>query len=243
VGDEDKAVKAGLEVVFQPVADLIQKIAGPAAEEFELTLKDYARVVRLKRQVRLWQRAKEFLLEVGIEPKRVPFKLLGPIIESGSLEEDDSLQDKWAALLANAATKTDAVHPSSPEVLKQLSEWDVLYLDVTYEFEEERSKLDKSRSLHGAEALKRYKELDNTYFQRLSAGQETTKSASKTAREALTGLLHSDLHENVVRLGLMHVPGSDMKNKLTNFGRTFVRACRPPTAGEDQTKSSMSSSG
>src|SRR5471030_801357 len=59
VGDEDKAVKAGLEVVFQPVADLIQKIAGPAAEEFGLTLKDYARVVRLKRQVRLWHRWKK----------------------------------------------------------------------------------------------------------------------------------------------------------------------------------------
>jgi len=130
MADEDKLVKAGVEALIQPFADLIKKIAGPAAEEIGLTLKDHVRVFRVGRQVRLFERAQEMLKEANLEAHRVPLKILGPIIDNGSLEEDNLLQDKWAALLANAAADDQSVHPSFAEILKQLTPLEVLFLEA-----------------------------------------------------------------------------------------------------------------
>src|ERR1700755_3276467 len=99
--DEDKLVRAGVEAALKPFADMLEKIAGPAAEEFGLTLKDHVRVFRLKRQIRLFKRVEEMLAEAKMEPGRVPFKLLLPMIENASIEENNELQDRWAAMLAN----------------------------------------------------------------------------------------------------------------------------------------------
>jgi hypothetical protein len=59
-----------------------------------------------RQQIRLLQRAKEMIDGTGLAPKRVPLKVLLPIFENASIEDDDDLQDRWAALLAsNAAGK------------------------------------------------------------------------------------------------------------------------------------------
>src|SRR2546423_1921686 len=133
VSDSGDIAKAGFETIFKPFADLIGKLAGPAAQEIGLTLQDHVRVLRLRRQLRLFKRVKEMLDEAYLEAHRVPLKILGPIIENASVEEDDSLQDRWAALLANAAADRDRIHPSFAEILKQLNSIEVLFLDVLYE--------------------------------------------------------------------------------------------------------------
>ena len=97
--DEDSLLKSGIESVMKPISDLIDEIAGPAAEELGLTLQDSVRVYRAKRELRLFQKTKEILDHFGSLPGRVPLKALLPIIEHGSIEEDDDLQDRWAALL------------------------------------------------------------------------------------------------------------------------------------------------
>src|SRR5438270_2292499 len=98
MADEDKLVKAGVEAALKPFADLLEKLAGPAAEEIGLTLKDHVRVFRLKRRLRLLARVQEMLAGSNLEAHRVPLKILGPIIENATVEDDDDLQDKWAAL-------------------------------------------------------------------------------------------------------------------------------------------------
>lgn len=123
-------LKGGIEALMKPFSDLLDKLAGPAVEEIGLTLQDHVRMFRLKRQLRLFERVKHMLHEAGLDAGRVPLKLLQPIIENASQEEDDDLQDRWAALLANAAVSEKSVHPSFIEVLKQLSSSDVLTLDV-----------------------------------------------------------------------------------------------------------------
>lgn len=135
MGDEKAVIKPMADAVKavaelgKPLVDLLTKLAGPAAEEIGLTIGDHIHIVRFKRQIRLLQNAKKFLDEAGIEAKRVPLKLLGSILEQGSLEEDDELQDRWAALLASAASHEGVVPPSFPEILKQLTKSDGLVLD------------------------------------------------------------------------------------------------------------------
>jgi hypothetical protein len=223
VGDEDKVVKAGLEVVFQPVADLIQKIAGPAAEEFGLTLKDHVLFLRLKRQARLWQRVKEFLYEAGIDPQRVPLKLLGPIIESGSLEEDDLLQDKWAALLANAANgHEDAVHPSFVEVLKQISALEAHFLDALYSLRLHKGPRGEGKLGDDQVITAMFTDLKNE----LSTKTQRAKVADMRIKFDEAGL-----NLNLDRLGLVKAErlGAEVFwYEMTRFGTRFVAACQSP---------------
>jgi hypothetical protein len=130
--DEDSLVKSGFEAVMKPISDLIEKIAGPAAEELGLTLQDSVRVYRAKRQLRLLQKTQEMLDGFKAQPQRVPLKALLPIIQHGSNEEDDGLQDRWAALLANIAVRGLTI-PAAPDILRQLTPYDVLLLQMCYD--------------------------------------------------------------------------------------------------------------
>src|SRR5260370_28411693 len=123
--------KAGADAIMRPFSDLIDKLAGPAAEELGLALKDRIEVLRFQRQVRLWRRTQEMIKEAGFERKRVPFKSLAAVVENASMEDDNLLQDQWAALLANnaAGNYLDRVYP---EILRQLSAADAQLLRMCF---------------------------------------------------------------------------------------------------------------
>jgi len=222
LADEDKLVKAGVEAALKPFADLLQKLAGPAAEEIGLTFKDHLRVFRFKRQLRLFQRTKEMLEDAGIEPKKVPLKLLRPIMESGSLEEDDILQDKWAALLANAVTgNEERVHPSSIEVLKQISALEAQFLDCLYSKRNQDGPRGKGK-------------LGDDQIVTSMFPKVKEELSTKAQREQVSFVRHrfeaAGLHVNLDRLGLVKI--ERMKEafwyEMTPFGKMFVRACQSP---------------
>jgi hypothetical protein len=236
MADEDKLVKAGVEAALKPFADLLEKLAGPAAAEIGFTLKDHVRVFRFKRQLRLFERVKEMLAKSKMEPGRVPLKLLLPVVENASVEENNDLQDRWAAMLANAAIKRD-VHPSFPEVLKQLNERDALYLDLTYEYEEGKKVLDGQRRIVAIKRKEGYRELENIFMLKLARGIGIQSVEHQYAREKLNALLvYSGFQENVIRLGLMSSV-KDVGDRLTGFGAAFVKACRPPVAADKSDRS------
>jgi Abortive infection alpha len=60
-------------------------------------------VVRFERQVRLAERVRKFLVERGLrDPTRtIPLKVVLPLLDYATLEEDDELHDVWAMLLLN----------------------------------------------------------------------------------------------------------------------------------------------
>jgi hypothetical protein len=136
--DEAELLKAGtqgiVEGALKPFNNLIQALLGPAVTEVGLFLRDSVHDWREKRQVRLFQRTQELLAAAHINPHPVPFKILISIVENCSNEDDDSLQDRWANLLANAAdpTETCSVAPSFPEILKELTARDVQLLDALF---------------------------------------------------------------------------------------------------------------
>src|SRR5450759_499243 len=126
MSDDTELVKAAsqgiVEGAFKPFSDLIQSLFGPAASEAGLMLQDHVHHFRVRRQVRLFDGTAARLKEAGIEAKQVPLKLLAPIIDGASVEENDDLHDIWSNLLANAADpRTDTRHvlPSFPNVLRE----------------------------------------------------------------------------------------------------------------------------
>jgi hypothetical protein len=97
--DDADLVKAGaqgiVEGAMKPVSDLIQALFGPAAAEAGLMFKESVQHYRQMRRLRLLRRTYELLTSARIEPQQVSLKLLIAIIENGSNEEDDDLQDRW----------------------------------------------------------------------------------------------------------------------------------------------------
>jgi Abortive infection alpha len=84
---------------------------------------DSVRLRRSKRLVMGLAKTKKMLEEAGLEADIVPDKVLLPIFEGMSVEDDESLSDMWAALLANAASPDNAgkVRPGFTAILKQMS--------------------------------------------------------------------------------------------------------------------------
>ncbi len=234
MADEDKVVAAGVEAALKPFAELLERIAGPAAEEFGLTLKDHVRVFRFKRRLRLLEQLKKMVAGSRIEPSHVPFNVLLPIIENASIEESDQLQDKWAAMLATAAIQR-GVHPSFPEILKQLNESDVLYLDATYEYETGKKQLDTDRTSQPRQRKRHYEELDDDLVLKVAKAMGMSLADADEARKKVRfSPARAGFAENVIRLGLMR-PVKDLGDRLTGFGTRFVKACRAPVLNNDRT--------
>jgi hypothetical protein len=114
--DESELVKAGIEVAVKPFADLLDKLAGPLATEIGQTFGDAARFYRFKRALKLLQKVEKLARESGFEPRPVSPKLLLPILDHASLEDDEAIHDRWAAMLANPANPDfkGTLSPSGP---------------------------------------------------------------------------------------------------------------------------------
>lgn len=115
-----------------PLADCVYKVAGPFSEELGLLLRDKIRMYRLKNLQQILEMMRRILADAEVEASPVPPRLLLPIIESASVEDDEMMQELWAHLLASAAQEPDAVPPSFVEILKQLSPQEAQFLTQVY---------------------------------------------------------------------------------------------------------------
>jgi hypothetical protein len=242
MADEDKLVKAGVEAALKPFSELLEKLAGPAAEEIGLTLKDHVRVFRFKRQLRLFERVKEILAESRIEPGRVPLRLLLPMVENASIEEDDDLQDRWAAMLANAAAGGNGgsgVEPVFPLILKELGIQEVRFLDELYN--EAMRKHVKRRAelpafINFRSSFNIY-DLKNVYLQAASRKLPMDANQQQEFRLSFDIVMRNRLLDELYDL----VDNRDEQRqevgsiyRLSALGVRFIRACRTPKAGEPE---------
>jgi hypothetical protein len=137
----DEESKELVEVSTKALAEgttkaFLDTIFGPAVEVGEF-LRDQVRFVRGMVQIKMFKRASAYLDKQGIPPHQVSIKLLFPLLELSSLEDedDDEMIDRWAALLANAAAGPDrgaAVLPSFARMLAELSPEEAVILDTLY---------------------------------------------------------------------------------------------------------------
>lgn len=127
--------KQGIKAAAETAKNFLEKLLGPSIAELGELLADEVKFYRFKNQVRILLKAQESLRKAVVNPKKVPLKIVVPILEEGSLEEDESMSDRWASLLATAANPNSkiSVQPSFPELLKELSPKEALILDKIYD--------------------------------------------------------------------------------------------------------------
>lgn len=193
-------MKDAMETLYRPVESIVKTLAGPAAEEFGLMLRDSVRMYRFKRQIRLLKQFEKVCNNARITPQAVKFSLLFDILERASVEDDDELQDLWANLLANAAdpqTRT-IVGRAFPEILRQLSRQEALFLNAVYELVGEEH---KSMSLP------------------INNGSLPALNRIEQENLMRLGLLGRDT---------IMVNGQGGGTSLTPYAHEFVKACRAP---------------
>lgn len=123
------------------------KLLGPAITESGQLIGDQIRYRRFKNQVTIFTKAQTLLEEKGIEPKHVNLKVLSPLVEYSSLEEDEKMQTTWANVIANISTydTEQSFNLKCIEILKEITPNEVLLLDFLFDKfkEEEKTTLEK----------------------------------------------------------------------------------------------------
>lgn len=128
-------IKGGIEQGVSAAKGLLEKLCGPAFEELGSLLQDRARVYRLKNQLRMLGKVQAMLQEAGTDVHAVPLRALLPLLEGAALEDDEGLSDKWAGLLASAASsgEGESTHPSFPRILSEITPQEAIILDRLYQ--------------------------------------------------------------------------------------------------------------
>lgn len=228
---EEQAVelaKEGVRNLLSPVTDVLNKLLGPAASEIGLSWGDSLRVWRLKRAVRLFGDVRRTASKANLDLKPVAPRLLFPILDAATLNENEDLHTRWVALLTNAATTDNEVLPSYSEILKQLTPEEARFLDRAYD---EVTVAEQNREIQNRVPLL------SSYSFLLHPIRETTFELIDTIRL-----------DNLYRLMLLrrdngiYVSGGEPSTSfeqqalnefenavyITEFGRAFVRSCRVP---------------
>lgn len=214
--DAGGIIPKDFKVLAKTATGFLKEIINPAAHEVGNLLADEVKFFRFKRQVTILNKAKKYLEEKGVQPGKVDLKTIFPILNEGSLEEDESMNDKWAALLANAVDPEHkvTVQPSFPHILKELTPKEAFVLDRLANMVEEI---------------------------RIPKEEWISRGGKKEAIMLVSGLSEEEFEiftDNLIRLNLCSTPSAgfdfldnNYKYKisdkdvicLTHFGYAFVR--------------------
>lgn len=110
-------------------------ISNNIEEEYQKLALDKIKYKRLKNQIKIFSKAKNFIEENGLSINELPLKILTPLIECSSLEEDEILQDKWAKLISNIVSsgKKFNIARNYIDTLNKLSTLEAMFLDDIYD--------------------------------------------------------------------------------------------------------------
>jgi len=148
----EEAQKAAAEAfgkeVAQNIFGFLSDITRPPAKELGGLLADYVKWFRFNTQLKILRKAQKLHEENKIQHQKIPLRIVANLLDSCSWEEDDWMQTRWAALLANAATLDEKLdnYSTHVEILRQLSPLQVKCLDIMYSEKEYPARL-YSRSL------------------------------------------------------------------------------------------------
>lgn len=119
--------------IAEKVGGFISKVIGPASNQVGGILEDWTRYYRLKNLLSIADKVKNIHARRKIEGKTMPIppRVAIPMLESAALEDDDTLQDVWAKLIANSTDPDfkSALHPGYIEIVKQMSPDEAIILD------------------------------------------------------------------------------------------------------------------
>ncbi|MCU4156588.1 DUF4393 domain-containing protein [Carboxylicivirga sp. A043] len=197
-----KAIEKGLELA----KDFLTKIIGPSAEEIGLLMSDNIRFFRFKNQVKILTKAQEYIVRKNISLQQIPVKVLVPLLENASLEENEELQVKWSNMICNMVdAETNLVNHVFPYILGQISIEEFLALE----------KLNNAENEHWAQ-WKRLHEIENSGEGLSLTDRKIKEKLKSNDEEGFIVFLDEFEMANLIRLGLVEkVPP---RIKVEGFG-------------------------
>jgi len=127
---KSSTIDKGLEIA----KNFVDKLIMPSIEETGLLMKDHITMWRFKNQVKMLNKAKDYCDKHNIHPKKISLKVLAPLLEYSSLEEEDIMQDKWSVLLSNLIDSEQNIENHVfPYILSQLSIDEFIPLEKVYD--------------------------------------------------------------------------------------------------------------
>lgn len=214
VSAEDKTITAGVQGDQDAVNKFFNGIVPDFVKDGVGILSDQVKLWRWSNQIEIIKKAQAKIESSGLAKHQIPLKVLVPIIQNSSLEEDLNMQDKWSNMLANAATGNVEVSPNYAAILNELSAVEVSILEKTYSEVNKESDYAKRRE-----------------FQFDASKLKSMLSISEEKMDLII--------ENLYRLNLLHAPAGhgiavgEHKFALrttkifefTTLGYEFVKAC------------------
>jgi|SRR5215213_3167653 len=135
--DIEKLIELGelSKKTLEGAQSFLDRLLGPAVDETGQLLADKVRYRRFRNQVKMVEAARELVEAAGLEPRPIALQTLVPLVEKASLEEDPTIQQMWAHLLARAATSSprDGLHRLCVEVLASISPREAILLNYVYQ--------------------------------------------------------------------------------------------------------------
>jgi hypothetical protein len=242
--EELELAKTGIEQLGESGREIIRLVADSSvASETSGLLADQFRYQRFKRQLKIIQKAERLVDEAGLSPQAVPLTTLAPLIPWASLEDDEEMANRWANLLASAATSS--VHVIYPELLRQLEPREARIIDVLFKLE---------RAEHGPNQRggSRFRQSERSFW-RLKSGTWRQLEVIKQHMLPEAGWVEIDIRnlQNLDRLAICwfrkaerfmgtgsrpdSVRGHDAfrpeegpELRLTQLGLEFALVCQPP---------------
>jgi hypothetical protein len=233
--EEQQMVKVGTEAFFKPFANLIERLFG----------RSWAILCQI-RQIRLLKKLKAAIDEAGFDPRAIPDNVWGPAFQAASLEDDETMQQKWANLLANAAdpAQESPVEPSFTSVLAELTPDAVRFIDCLYD----------SVAKTGHPGGVSFHQMSMFHMERFYVQANPRKSEDETTGPVPGGERFSLMIDLMIRQRLMEstekadpidlgnllarVPAHSLPTikikttvayRFTAFGAAFLKACKAPT--------------
>ena len=129
------AIEKGIDLA----KDFLDKLIMPSVEETGLLLRDKVTLWRFNNQVKILNKSKAICEKHKISPKMISLKLLCPLLDYAGLEENETLQEKWAILLANMVDSEQNIENHVfPYLLSQISNSEFFLLENVVEIKKNR---------------------------------------------------------------------------------------------------------
>jgi len=212
-----------------PFTGIVKRMLGPAADEVAQMWVDQVRVYRYGRQLKLLEKAERMAQEAGFAPQAVPPKILFPLLEGASLEDDETLHDMWAALLANASSEmAKSVRPGFISLLREMAPDEAELLisipKLTHAVEAGKRSRREHPDAFPEELLRR----DYVDSHRLLMESRAAFGRIRGEDDVMTDARYEACILSLEMAGLV-VP-KQKPFRLTGRGVTFLNVCSPPKA-------------
>lgn len=119
-----------LDKISKESSSILTSLFGEVFSEMGGIIADQQKIRRLKNQIKIFEKSNEILKTKNLKGLSVDLKLLAPLLNFTSLEENESIQNTWSELTVQIVTKSgsDAYYLKCINVLSALSVDDLVFM-------------------------------------------------------------------------------------------------------------------